>query len=100
MQLRHDRDAVSMQLITGKRQHFRDRKVDIHRPPFRRGVPRHRADATEHFARALAVADNFADRVLDLVQIGRREVKEALASPSVGADSWKRLNDLTGDRWR
>jgi hypothetical protein len=32
MQLRQDRDAVSMQLITGKRKHFRDRAVDIPLP--------------------------------------------------------------------
>jgi len=46
------------------------------------------------------ITDDFADRVLDLVQVGRREGEKALTRLAVGDDRGKWLIDLMGDRRR
>lgn len=50
MQIRLDGNAMLLQLMTGKRQHFRDCAVDIHLHPLWCDVLQHAADAAQYFA--------------------------------------------------
>jgi hypothetical protein len=97
---RPEPDAAAFHFGLGQRNDLVDRLIDVRAVSVRRHLSYQPTNAIDDLAGAIAVPDDTAERLPDLVQSGLSRVEPTQTRVGVGDDRRNRLIDLVRDRGR